>query len=645
MRRSLFLLFILHGFTPFAQNLKDTLRLPEFEIRSNFTIDKFGFKRTRLDSGLILTRQGASLGDVLSSQSTIFIKSYGNGALATPSFRGTSAQHTEVEWNGISLNSPMLGQTDFSKVPINQFTGIEVLYGVAGIARTTGAFGGVINLVTAPDWNNRIRARVSQSVGSFQQYSTVGALETGTQSFQSYTLANVVNAVNDFPYTNNYGDRVRQRNASFSASSISQELFWKVKDRHLFTARAWYMQDICNLPPTTETVDTLKVEKIKDKALRAMIEYKFIQKSWNISARSAMNDTYMKYDNSVLDQHSEHRCHSWINQVRMAYSGISGLSIKPGIDFIRDWVESDDYLSAKSRSTVGLFAEVSYRFLKRVRSTLILRQDMIDEKMSPFIPALGIEYHPFRKIDLAINANAGKNYRYPTLNELWWKYYGNPALSPERNYMFEMGSTYRYPSVNRILDLETTVSAYYSRIFDMITWTPVSGSGGIFRPQNVDEIFARGIETGINVKLKLWGFRFGFIGNYHYCRSTYEKDASAFQTKVGNQQSYIPENTFNCMLNIQKWGGYLVYGFIYTGDRYTGTDNLSVMPAYNLSNIIAGKDINVKHFIITLQVDIENLFDLDYQAIASRPMPGRSFRFTVSLGFPENKKSDNNLRN
>ena len=147
----------------YAQNLKDTLHLPEFEIKSSFLLDNQGFKRSKIDSTILMPQLNANLSTILSQHSTIFIKSYGTGSLATSSFRGTTAQHTQVEWNGINLNSPMLGQVDFSQIQVSQFDGLEILYGAAGIARTSGAFGGVIDLVTSPDWNNRFNSSLAQT--------------------------------------------------------------------------------------------------------------------------------------------------------------------------------------------------------------------------------------------------------------------------------------------------------------------------------------------------------------------------------------------------------------------------------------------------------------------------------------------------
>jgi len=145
------LLFGLQAVVVFSQNLKDTLKLSQVDVTGNFTLRNEGFKKVRIDSSTLVQYLSTDLATILSQQSTIFVKSYGNGGLATPAFRGTTANHTQVEWNGINIDSPMLGQTDLSQVQASQFESLEILYGAATVARTSGAFGGVINLVTSPD--------------------------------------------------------------------------------------------------------------------------------------------------------------------------------------------------------------------------------------------------------------------------------------------------------------------------------------------------------------------------------------------------------------------------------------------------------------------------------------------------------------
>lgn len=616
-----------------AQNLNDTLRLPEVEIKSNFVIDNQGFKRIKMDSSLFIPNLSADLSTILSEHSTIFIKSYGNGTLSTPSFRGTSAQHTQVEWNGINLNSPMLGQTDFSQIPVAQFEGLEILYGAAGISRTSGAFGGVIDLVTAPDWNNQFKINLAQSLASFDNYITNMNIAAGSHSFQSHTKVNYTSCANNFPYTTNGGDVVRQRNASFQEVGLSQELFWKVKDKHLLSAKIWYSQDDRNLPPTTQTFDSLKIETLKDKALRAVIEYKYIESKWNLQVRSALNDQNMEYKNNLLGINSTHLCSSWINRMRLSYIGIRNLTTRLGVDFTYDWVNSDEYDGIKTRTTTSFFSEINYNFTKKIKSSLVLREDIVNGKFIPLIPALGFEYRPFNKMNLAFSFNMARNYRYPTLNELYWKDLGNPDLHPEMNYSIETGGIYNFGTKDNKIFLEASVAAYYSWIFDMITWSIVDASSVLFKPHNIDEINARGIELGLNLNLIIRGFNMNLKNNYNFCRSTYEKVNSNFDNKIGNQQIFIPVSTLNSTFSVERWRFYLSYNFTFTGERYTGKDNLSLMPAYNLSNIIFGKNIHLKLFVLSLQIDINNLFNLDYQSIPSRPMPGINYALTLKLAF------------
>lgn len=592
-----------------------------------------------MDSGLFIPNLRSDLSRIISEHSTIFIKSYGNGTLATPSFRGTSAQHTQVEWNGINLNSPMLGQMDFSQVPVAQFDGLEILYGASGISRSSGAFGGIIDLITLPDWNNRVNALASQTLASFNTYTTNLNICLGRQNIQSHTKFNYTSAQNNFPYTDNSGVRTNQEHASFVQYGLSQELFWRWNDRHLLSAKIWYSDDDRNLPPTTSSVDTAKTEKLHDRAIRAVVEYKLVDKRYHLLFRSALNDQYMNYSNSALDLNSVHQTYSWINRIRFTWLKIKNLKIKPGIDFTYDWVRSDDYTGRRTRSVASLFTEINYSLNKHIQSSLVLREDIIDFSFTPLIAAFGVGYKPFTGQNLMLNLNVARNYRYPTLNDLYWQGAGNPDLKPESSYSIEAGITFNIESKNRIFYCESNLTGYYTWLYNMITWSPVEGNSSLFKPENVDEIKARGIEAGLNFTISYHGLTIGWRNNYHYCRSTYEKANSSYDQKIGKQQIYIPENTFNSTLSIEKWKFYLTYNFYFVSARYTGKDNLTMMPGYNLSNIIFGKNITLKNFIISLQLDCNNLFDLDYQSVASRPMPGINYALTVKLGFSGSSKN------
>jgi outer membrane cobalamin receptor len=617
--------------TACAQHLKDTLNLPEIEIKLSYSTKNYGFKREKIDSSLLIPHLDATLSTVLSQYSPIFIKSYGNGGLSTPSFRGTSANHTEVEWNGISINSPMLGQSDLSQVPVSQFDAIEILYGAAGLARTIGAFGGVVNLQSVPEWNNRINLTLSQTLASFNTYTTNAIFGAGNTKFQSVTKINYSSSDNDFPYYNDYTKtHENQRNGAYDNGGITEELFLKIGKKNFLSGRAWYSQGVRDIPPVTTNQDPGFIQTQKDKSFRSLVEWMLLNPKSSLTVRTAFVDQFMNYKDTLLDEN--HQYYSWITKIRYSYTGIKNLTIKPGLDLTYDWVYSDAYDGAKTRNTLGLSAECSYDIHRNLELLLILRQDIIDGRAVPFVPAIGADWRPFKKINLAIAANLSKNYRYPTLNDLYWAVSGNPDLIPETDYAAELGVTYNYTNNKGNFTFETEVSGFYNNMINLILWAPVNG-GSIWRPVNMKEVVARGVDLGANVNWNLGKVVLSENSNYTFCRSTSEKATSVNDQSVGNQVIYIPVHLLNSTLGVNYSGFTLSYNFYYVSRRYTGVDNLSYMPGYNLSNIFLGKNIKLSNIVLSLQLQINNLFDLDYQSIENIPMPGINYGLTIRFNF------------
>jgi len=112
-----FILFF--TFAASAQHVSDTIRIKTIEIFANkIKKEDAGKTITKIDSISMIKALTSSLSDMISQNTNIYIKDYGRGAMATASFRGTAPSHTQVTWNGISLNSPMLGMVDFSVIPV-----------------------------------------------------------------------------------------------------------------------------------------------------------------------------------------------------------------------------------------------------------------------------------------------------------------------------------------------------------------------------------------------------------------------------------------------------------------------------------------------------------------------------------------------
>ena len=103
-----------------------------------------------MDSLVLKESISLSVADILTQNTPVFIKSYGRGSMATASMRGTAPSHTKVTWNGMSLNSPMLGMVDFSYIPAYLVDDAELYHG-AGSVGVSGA------VWEAPSRSRRVR--------------------------------------------------------------------------------------------------------------------------------------------------------------------------------------------------------------------------------------------------------------------------------------------------------------------------------------------------------------------------------------------------------------------------------------------------------------------------------------------------------
>ena len=178
------------GYTCFSQQvLNDSVyELSQVQVSSDRINDfSTGLKIQKFDSLTLKLNQNENLGELLSRQCPLYIKSYGQGSLATISFRGTSAAHTGIYWNGFNLNPPNIGSTDLSIIPVSYFNSVNVLYGPSGSLFGSGNIGGNIQLKNNPDFNKRKSVYINLSAGSFCTYTVNGTVQLSNDKRWSST--------------------------------------------------------------------------------------------------------------------------------------------------------------------------------------------------------------------------------------------------------------------------------------------------------------------------------------------------------------------------------------------------------------------------------------------------------------------------
>ena len=135
----------------YAQSTQRMNNLREVVVWGKRPMKDIGVQKTTFDSIALKENIALSMADILTFNSSVFVKSYGRATLSTVAFRGTSPSHTQVTWNGMRINNPMLGMTDFSTIPSYFIDQASLLHGTSSVNETGGGLGGLVRLGTIPD--------------------------------------------------------------------------------------------------------------------------------------------------------------------------------------------------------------------------------------------------------------------------------------------------------------------------------------------------------------------------------------------------------------------------------------------------------------------------------------------------------------
>ena len=182
--------------------MAQTRRIPQVTIYGKRPMKEIGMQKTQMDSTALKENIALSMADVLTFNSSIFVKSYGRATLSTVAFRGTSPSHTQVTWNGMRINNPMLGMTDFSMIPSYFIDDASLLHGTSSVNETGGGLGGAVKLSTRPADADGFGLQYVQGVGSFKTFDEFLRLTYGDDHWQTSTRVVFSSSPNDYTYRN-----------------------------------------------------------------------------------------------------------------------------------------------------------------------------------------------------------------------------------------------------------------------------------------------------------------------------------------------------------------------------------------------------------------------------------------------------------
>ncbi|MCH2021108.1 MAG: TonB-dependent receptor [Saprospiraceae bacterium] len=594
-------------------------RLPEFGSSHN---------SNHLDKALLQNYSSKPLSSVLELESSFFVKNYGPSNISTLSGRGGSSNHTSVLWEGFNIQSIMLGLVDISLLPTVFVDYIDIQYGGESALFGNSSIGGNIHMGTESKYNKGWKFWGNMNIGSFEKYGQQFKLSFSNKWYACSIRSFYNSAKNNFPFRDiNAFSTPKpikdQSNALVEQFGLLHEQFFKIK-LHQFGLKIWYQNSYRQIPPTL--LININSDLQKDESIRIISQWKYVIKNqiWQIRTGLFMESLLFQNDNinalsKVLSSITKID-HKWyINDYHLLNIGLN-------YNFNTAISNSYDHIPQQHRATLFAAYKISTKNNTWVNS-FRFREELIDGQfISPAI-SIGSVWKFFKELRLKLQLS--HNYRLPTFNDLYWDVVGNPNLKPEYSWNSELGIDLPFNLKNTIIT--ANITGYCNLINDWILWTP--DLNGYWRPNNIDQVWARGFESNFLLETKWKKFHVKFGLKYAYTVSTRTKGQNT--ENIGKQLTYTPIHNANTHIQIRFAKTTLLYQHSFTSERFINNLNSESLPFFQVGHLRLSHQFILKGMKAIIYCQINNLFGENYQVVSNRPMPWQQFEFGLNIGLSQ----------
>ena len=622
-----FLIFITLVIPLLLQGQTDTLYIEPIEITAQkIRTQPIGgqekhWTATGLDNG------ASNIAELLEREGMVFIKSYGLNSLATSSIRGGSAGHTLVLWNGLPIQSPMLGLLDLSLLPLQSVEEVTLHKGGSSALWGSGAISGVIGLNNQPDFSNQLSLGLRSEAGSFGEWSQNVQISFGNSHFQSTSKISHHRANNDFYYfvAEGFPDR-QQTNAHFSQQNFFQDFYWNFKKNQKIAAHFWLQYSDREIPPTN--TQTRSQARQKDWSNRFTLDWQQVGKHAIFQAKAGFFDEKMEYFDEAIGLESPSEFSTLFGELDGQWSWKNQHKIYIGATQSYTKAKSSGYQNPPKEFKSALFA--SY-LINRSKWQLqaSLRQEFIDGTFAPLVPVLGFNYqlHP----NVQLKTKVSKNYRLPTLNDRYWMPGGNENLAAESGWSEEVTVFSNFKIKHTRFNI--SITAFNRNIDNWILWSLQEGQS-FWSANNITAVWSRGLEPRLSYFFKKKNWNVTIKTGYDFIRSTNQVALTNPRIAKGAQLIYTPKHQAFVSCSI----GWKSLNAIYQ-HRYTGTSKgiNDVLTDYQVANLRLEYTKTFGQYGGSIFFNINNIWNTNYLVIERRPMPGSHYQIGFNFLFKKYK--------
>lgn len=562
------------------------------------------------DTVLISKKHYRDAGTFLDLHLPIYIRKYGPGLSYSLSVRGSNSAQVEVLWNGITLNSPMVGQSDLALMQFTEGSSItfdpqNYVYGLAG----------ALSIMDYTPDSAGIYWVVSEKISSTRGHNFHAHLAKNHQERWKFSMdLHAANDKNHF-YFEKAGEKIAITNNVLNQYQGKINLDFQPNKKHRFQLNTWLLAASREIPPSLYEVSSDAVQK--DSGLRLLTSYTFIGKRSSFNAKAAILSDHLIYESLIKNISTDSKAIQFVQQLDWHF--LFNFKHRMHWQFTnrRMNVNSNAYNEKVQIDDLNLSAEYKWRIsdIQRMQGGIKLAYRNWDAqfKQAPYL-----HYQLQLNKNIQLHASIGQKFRFPGLNDLFWHQGGNAQLKPEEEFSYEAGIKWQ---ANSKLRLENR--SYRKKVNNWIQWLPVNG---VFEASNIDKVVGAGMENSLEINGIQQNVQFSLLFLHQWVINEYGSGPNQ-----GLQLIYTPRHQFKQNSSFSWRGFTCLIDQQWMARTYTTSDHSAQLKDYYLLNTTFEKRFPIKKFTLHSWIRINNILNTSYFSIENYVMPGRNFEFGIQL--------------
>jgi len=609
-----------------------------------------------------LERLGShSVADAIRFFAGLQVKDYGGiGGLKTVDIRSMGTNQVGVFYDGIQLGNAQNGQVDLGKFSLDNMEEIALYNGqksnIFQPAKDFGSAGAIYLTSLKPKFaaNEKTHVRATIKTGSFGLFNPSLLWQQKISGKVSASFSTEwINATGRYKFSYQkrddngrlvYDTSAYRTNGDVNAVRVEGG-FNGLLNGGEWSTKVYYYQSERGLPGFIVNGVFGHVDRQWDQNIFIQSSFrKDVTKRYSILLNGKYAYDYTRFlapDTARLYIDNHYRQYEMYFSMAHQYALTNWWTIAASGDFQWNRLDADLInFSYPTRYTTLAAAATNISFNRFSAQASILgtfvnetvKKNAAAPHRQQFTPSVFVSWQPTRSADLRLRGFYKRIFRMPTFNDLYYTEIGNRFLQPEFATQYDAGFTWNKTFTNGwITQAGIETDAYYNEVKDKIVAVP-GASMLSWQMENLGFVKIKGVD----VKAKaLWLIRkqiqFSTKLTYTYQRAQDFTDPS--DSFYGDQIVYIPRHSGSLILGADYKQWEANYSFIYTGERYNSKENKAknyVEPWYT-SDISLGRQFSYKHTRFHITAQVSNLANQFYEVVISYPMPGRNYRFILTV--------------